>query len=69
MKLKDYKQMKKGFIYLVDNLSVVNPENNDENMVLSKYPQETVWYPFYDDEDWFKKFENVELVVTNKVLN
>lgn len=61
MKLKDYRNLEVNRIYYFDNLSVVFTGD----ILLSKYPQETMWYP-WDKDEWFIKWQERELTETSK---
>ena len=61
-KLKDYKQLPINRIFRFDNLSVAWTGD----MLLSKYPQETMWYPWNTEDKWFKTWKESELTDTGK---
>ncbi|MDT0160345.1 hypothetical protein [Bacillus sp. AG4(2022)] len=59
--LKDYRDLEVNRIYYFDNLKLVFDGKN----LLSKYPMERYWHPFYEDE-WFEKWKDRELTKTDK---
>lgn len=60
--LSDYRDMEINRIYYFDNLRLVF----DGNILLSKYPIESFWHPFYEDGEWFEKWKDRELTKTDK---
>ncbi len=61
-RLMDFEQLPINRIYRFDNLFVVW----DGSMLLSKYPQETMWYPWDISDQWFEKWKDRELIDTGR---
>jgi hypothetical protein len=41
----------------------------DANYLLSKYPFESCWYPFYEKEEFFQLAKNIELKESDKYFS